>query len=191
MSGDHLTGNENLDTQNSYRSAFSDCEHNIRESFRRMEDAFDQAMDKAGEEFKAESAKGVDWRASFTATNNDLQQIQKLAESNMCDHYQEQKEALFPLTEDELINDMRVLSPDEYDDPDAIIYPTSKTCMFKGVKIDIYRMIDLLNIEHPAHQHAFKKLARAGSGDKSLDQDIQEVIDSLVRWQEMREEEKA
>ena len=57
--------------------------------------------------------------------------------------------------------------------------------------IDIYRMLVLLNITDPALQHAFKKVAAAGKrGAKDEAKDVQEAIDSLVRWQEMRAEEQ-
>ena len=56
--------------------------------------------------------------------------------------------------------------------------------------VDIYRMLQLLDIAHPALQHAFKKVAAAGQrGAKSTAQDVQEAIDSLVRWQAMAAED--
>lgn len=44
----------------------------------------------------------------------------------------------------------------------------------------------------PCLQHAVKKLLVAGGrgGGKDISRDIQETIDALRRWQEMREEEK-
>ena len=60
---------------------------------------------------------------------------------------------------------------------------------FQGVKIDIYRVLERFGINHPAQQHAIKKLLRAGNGAKSLDQDIAEVVETLERWQEMRKED--
>lgn len=57
--------------------------------------------------------------------------------------------------------------------------------------IDVYRVLELFNVESPSIQHAIKKLLVAGErGHKNLDKDIQEAIDSLVRWQEMRKEDK-
>lgn len=61
---------------------------------------------------------------------------------------------------------------------------------YKGIRIDPYRVMHQYGMTHPAQQHAFKKLLRAGTGHKSLEQDIQEVIDTLVRWQGMIEEDK-
>ena len=57
-------------------------------------------------------------------------------------------------------------------------------------QVDIYRMLQLLGIADPALQHAFKKVAAAGKrGAKSAAQDVQEAIDSLVRWQAMAAED--
>lgn len=66
---------------------------------------------------------------------------------------------------------------------------------FKNVEhldyIDVYRIIELFGITDPCLQHAIKKLLVAGGrGHKDIDRDIQDVIDSCQRWQEMREEDK-
>lgn len=56
--------------------------------------------------------------------------------------------------------------------------------------IDVYRVLDLFAVEHPCIQHAVKKLLCAGQrGSKNRDKDIQEAIDSLLRYQEMRSED--
>lgn len=56
-------------------------------------------------------------------------------------------------------------------------------------KIDVYRVIDLWQITNPALQHALKKVLAAGQrGAKDTVQDVQEAIDSLVRWKEMQDE---
>jgi hypothetical protein len=60
---------------------------------------------------------------------------------------------------------------------------------FGGVKLDPYRIMQVYGIAHPAHQHALKKLLRAGNSVKPLIQDIDEVILSLNRWKEMLNEE--
>lgn len=60
---------------------------------------------------------------------------------------------------------------------------------YKEIKIDPYRIMYEYKITHPAHQHALKKLLRAGNSIKNLKQDIQEVIDSLERWIEMIDED--
>lgn len=57
-------------------------------------------------------------------------------------------------------------------------------------KLDIYRIIDLWNITDPCIQHALKKLiCTGGRGHKSVEEDIQNVIDTLERWKEMQEED--
>lgn len=56
---------------------------------------------------------------------------------------------------------------------------------YKGVRIDPYRILLQYRITHPAHQHALKKLLRAGRSIKSQVQDIDEVIASLQRWKQM------
>lgn len=58
--------------------------------------------------------------------------------------------------------------------------------MFGGVRMDPYRIFSVYGIAHPAQQHAIKKLLRAGRSVKTLDQDIDEAIDTLNRWKEMR-----
>lgn len=61
--------------------------------------------------------------------------------------------------------------------------------MFQGAKLDPYRIFSVYGITHPAQQHAIKKLLRAGQSIKTLDQDIDEAIDTLIRWREMRVED--
>lgn len=56
--------------------------------------------------------------------------------------------------------------------------------------IDIYRVLERFNVTDPTIQHAVKKLLVAGGrgAGKDQDQDVQEAIDSLTRFQEMRVE---
>lgn len=57
-------------------------------------------------------------------------------------------------------------------------------------KIDIYRVLALWEVQHPCLQHAAKKILAAGNrGYKDTAKDVQEAIDSLLRWQEMQEED--
>lgn len=56
-----------------------------------------------------------------------------------------------------------------------------------GAKLDPYIICDAYATnpnKGSAWHHAVKKLLRAGDGHKLLHQDIQEVIDTLKRWQE-------
>jgi hypothetical protein len=59
-------------------------------------------------------------------------------------------------------------------------------------KMDPYRLQELYQM-HPCAEHVVKKMLVAGerSGGKSLDEDIQDCIDTLQRWQEMRAEDAA
>ena len=56
--------------------------------------------------------------------------------------------------------------------------------------VDVYRVLDLFGVTDQALGHAIKKLLVAGNrGVKDMDKDIQEAIDTLQRWQEMRAED--
>jgi hypothetical protein len=57
--------------------------------------------------------------------------------------------------------------------------------------IDIYRVLTLYEVSDPCLQHAIKKLLCAGGrGAKDIEQDVQEAIDSLERWKDMRREDE-
>ena len=57
--------------------------------------------------------------------------------------------------------------------------------------IDVYRVLDLWQVTNPALQHALKKILAAGQrGAKDEAKDVQEAIDSLKRWQDMRGEDE-
>lgn len=57
--------------------------------------------------------------------------------------------------------------------------------------VDVYRILSLYNVTDPCIQHAIKKLLVPGKrgGSKDMLQDVQEAIDSLYRWKEMRKED--
>lgn len=56
--------------------------------------------------------------------------------------------------------------------------------------IDVYRVIELFDVTHPALQHAMKKVLCAGDrGAKDWEKDVQEAIDSLNRALQMRAED--
>lgn len=56
--------------------------------------------------------------------------------------------------------------------------------------IDVYRVIELFEVTHPALQHALKKILAAGNrGAKDWEKDVQEAIDSLNRALQMRAED--
>ena len=84
-----------------------------------------------------------------------------------------------------------------YDEPlQKATVPSAHSHYFKDVRelktIDVYRVLQLFNVTDPCLQHAVKKLLVAGGrgGGKDISKDIQESIDSLERWKQMREEEK-
>jgi len=56
--------------------------------------------------------------------------------------------------------------------------------------IDVYRVLELYNVNDPCFQHAIKKLLVAGGrgAGKDISTDIDEAIVSLQRWKEMQDE---
>lgn len=65
---------------------------------------------------------------------------------------------------------------------------------FKNVKVydyvDVYRVLKLFDVHDPCIQHAVKKLLVAGlRGNKNLEKDVHEAIDSLERWKVMNNED--
>lgn len=66
---------------------------------------------------------------------------------------------------------------------------------FKNVRhldgIDVYRVLELFNVTDPCLQHAIKKLLCAGKrGAKDEERDVEEAIDTLGRYQDMKVEEE-
>jgi hypothetical protein len=56
--------------------------------------------------------------------------------------------------------------------------------------IDVYRVIELFEVTHPALQHALKKVLCAGDrGAKDWERDVREAVDSLHRALQMRAED--
>lgn len=56
---------------------------------------------------------------------------------------------------------------------------------------DVYRVLRMFNVTDQALGHALKKLLVAGGrgGGKDISRDVQEAIDTLVRWQELEAED--
>ena len=53
--------------------------------------------------------------------------------------------------------------------------------------LDVYRVINIFGVSDPCIQHALKKLLCSGvRGHKDQSKDIQDVIDTLERWKQMR-----
>ena len=62
---------------------------------------------------------------------------------------------------------------------------------FQGRTLDPYRILSLYKIEEPEHQHALKKLLRAGNKPgNELKKEIGEVIWTLNRWLERIDEDE-
>jgi len=59
--------------------------------------------------------------------------------------------------------------------------------------IDVYRVIELFNVQAGPIDHAVKKLLVPGGrgAGKDIAKDVQEAIDSLIRWQQMRLEDES
>lgn len=59
-------------------------------------------------------------------------------------------------------------------------------------EIDVYRVLELFEVRDHAIGHAVKKLLLAGvrTGGKSEEADVEEAVDTLLRWQQMREEDE-
>lgn len=56
--------------------------------------------------------------------------------------------------------------------------------------LDVYRVISIFGVSDPCIQHALKKLLCSGvRGHKDQSKDIQDVIDTLERWKQMRYED--
>lgn len=63
-----------------------------------------------------------------------------------------------------------------------------KSCPYDT--LDVYRVINIFGVSDPCIQHALKKLLCSGvRGYKDQSKDIQDVIDTLERWKQMREED--
>jgi hypothetical protein len=57
--------------------------------------------------------------------------------------------------------------------------------------VDVYRVLELFEVTDPCLQHAVKKLLCAGGrGAKDMEQDVQEAMDTLERWQDMCREDE-
>ena len=57
--------------------------------------------------------------------------------------------------------------------------------------VDVYRVLELFEVTDPCLQHAIKKLLCAGGrGAKDMEQDVQEAMDTLERYQDMQVEDE-
>lgn len=65
--------------------------------------------------------------------------------------------------------------------------PYQFTC--NGVKLDPYRVARIYGITDPVIFQALKKLLRCGRKHKDIKTDVREAVTSLLRWEEMNEED--
>ncbi len=76
------------------------------------------------------------------------------------------------------------------------VKPRKHAHYFKPVagftEVDIYRVLRMFNVTDQAFGHAIKKLLVAGGrgAGKDVSRDVQEAIDTLIRWQELEAEDK-
>ena len=57
--------------------------------------------------------------------------------------------------------------------------------------VDVYRVLELFEVTDSCLQHAIKKLLCAGGrGAKDMEQDVQEAMDTLERYQDMCREDE-
>ena len=64
-----------------------------------------------------------------------------------------------------------------------------KACPYD--EVDVYRVLELFGVTDAPIAHGIKKLLVAGGrGHKDIGRDIQDAIDTLKRWQDMREEDR-
>lgn len=55
-------------------------------------------------------------------------------------------------------------------------------------EIDVYAVLTLFEVHDPCIAHAAKKLLCTGNrGHKDFETDVQDAIDSLVRWKELNQ----
>lgn len=56
----------------------------------------------------------------------------------------------------------------------------------KGIKIDVYDVLQAFDVTNPALQHLIKKALCTGiRGHKNKEQDLQDIIDSAIRAKEL------
>jgi hypothetical protein len=72
----------------------------------------------------------------------------------------------------------------------ARVYPHYYKSVERYTHVDVYRVLELFGVTHPARAHAIKKLLCAGDrGNKNLLKDLQEAVVSVQREIEMRQED--
>ena len=66
------------------------------------------------------------------------------------------------------------------------ITPSKYTKLIHGVDVDVYDVLMAWSVTNPALQHLIKKALQCGQrGHKDKQQDLQDIIDSAIRAQEL------
>lgn len=66
------------------------------------------------------------------------------------------------------------------------ITPSKYTKSIHGVSVDVYDVLMAWGVTNPALQHLIKKALQCGQrGHKDKQQDLQDIIDSAIRAQEL------
>ena len=66
------------------------------------------------------------------------------------------------------------------------ITPSKYTKQIHGVSVDVYDVLMAWSVTNPALQHLIKKALQCGQrGHKDNQQDLQDIIDSAIRAQEL------
>ena len=66
------------------------------------------------------------------------------------------------------------------------ITPSKYTKLIHGVGVDVYDVLTAWGVTNPALQHLIKKALQCGQrGHKDKQQDLQDIIDSAIRAQEL------
>ena len=66
------------------------------------------------------------------------------------------------------------------------ITPSKYTKQIHGVSVDVYDVLMAWGVTNPALQHLIKKALQCGDrGHKDKQQDLQDIIDSAIRAQEL------
>lgn len=69
---------------------------------------------------------------------------------------------------------------------DNAITPSKYTKSIHGVSVDVYDVLMEWEVTNPALQHLIKKALQCGQrGHKDKQQDLQDIIDSAIRAQEL------
>ena len=69
---------------------------------------------------------------------------------------------------------------------ECCITPSKYTKIIHGVDVDVYDVLMAWGVTNPALQHLIKKALQCGQrGHKDKQQDLQDIIDSAIRAQEL------